>query len=509
MDSSMPSKITQVLGLSFVTLVVALTPHLSQAQVVAIDPATAIGPTVLRAGWDIKAWPSRLNTVSEARGLYQDVDANFLRVPFFANAHNEDGSVDASEYSIEIDAIQSVMAVRPDVEIYASLRLEGANTFPSWVSQPTANWPTQTGRIFGNTVLRPNPEHYSAMLAGFVRFMQDNGIRIDYLGLNNETEGAVPVNRYIATYDLLPAELAAAGVSNANSNFQFVGPDSFGLPSARDFVQGLSNFGRLDTIDVAASHYYPQYDSGNESDWLDLTQIAGKPIWHTEIHMPDNTDAINDLSQTLRDSLSVLFASIRNGVDSYIWWDSGDDLDEVRDVIKREVTTTTLGAHPVLTTPTYAGKGDNAGEPLFQAFVEDDEVTLWIANPGGIMNNLPIALLSGELGEIIDGRTYLAPDGDNNLLPSDIIPLVITPGESSFRILRIEPQSVAVVTFSLADEAVLLGDINLDGFVNFLDIAPFIARLTSGVYQIEADVDQSGTVGFLDITGFIVALTGG
>ena len=115
----------------------------------------------------------------------------------------------------------------------------------------------------------------------------------------------------------------------------------------------------------------------------------------------------------------------------------------------------------------------------------------------------------GELGEIIDGRTYLAPDGDNNLLPSDIIPLVITPGESSFRILRIEPQSVAVVTFSLADEAVLLGDINLDGFVNFLDIAPFIARLTSGVYQIEADVDQSGTVGFLDITGFIVALTGG
>ena len=75
-----------------------------------------------------KAWPARLDTVGEARGLYVDVDANFIRVPFFPNAHNPDRTVDVSQYDIELEAIRSVMTVRPDVEIYASVKLGGANT---------------------------------------------------------------------------------------------------------------------------------------------------------------------------------------------------------------------------------------------------------------------------------------------------------------------------------------------------------------------------------------------
>ena len=503
----MPFQISQALAFSIIVLAVALTPNQSLAQVVNIDPATAIGPTVARAGWDIKAWPSRLNTIGEARGLYVDVDANFLRVPFFATAHNQDGSVDTSQYSTELEAIQSVKRIRPDVQIYASVKLNGANTFPDWVSQPTASWPAQTGRIFGNTVDRPNPDHYSTMVASYVRYMQDNGVTIDFLGLNNETDEAVTADRYIATHDQLPLKLLFAGVTGANSSFQFVGPDTFGLNSAENFTEDLADAGRLDAVDFVASHYYPQHSSGNESQWLDLTQISGKPLWHTEIHMPGNTDAINDLSQTLRDSLSVLFASIRNGVDSYIWWDSGNSLDQVRDVIKREVTTTTLGAHPVLTTPTYAGKGDNDGEPLFQAFVEGDEVTLWIANPGGAMNNLPVNLLSGEVASNVDGRYYLAPDGDNNLLPSDIVPLTISLGQSGFTIDHIAAQSVAVVIFD--NGSVLLGDANLDGGVDFADIPAFIDILTAFSFLAEADCDQDGAVTFADIPAFIEILISG
>ena len=60
----------------------------------------------------------------------------------------------------------------------------------------------------------------------------------------------------------------------------------------------------------------------------------------------------------------------------------------------------------------------------------------------------------------------------------------------------------------LAGAPVLKGDINLDGFVNFADIAPLIALLSSGNYQAEADCDQSGEVDFLDIAPFINALTG-
>ena len=53
----------------------------------------------------------------------------------------------------------------------------------------------------------------------------------------------------------------------------------------------------------------------------------------------------------------------------------------------------------------------------------------------------------------------------------------------------------------------LIADVNLDGIVNFLDIAPFIAILTNNTYQIEADVNQDGVVSFLDISFFITELT--
>ena len=53
---------------------------------------------------------------------------------------------------------------------------------------------------------------------------------------------------------------------------------------------------------------------------------------------------------------------------------------------------------------------------------------------------------------------------------------------------------------------VLLGDVNLDQAINFLDISPFISVLSTGEYLAEADVNQSGEVNFLDISGFIAIL---
>jgi hypothetical protein len=55
---------------------------------------------------------------------------------------------------------------------------------------------------------------------------------------------------------------------------------------------------------------------------------------------------------------------------------------------------------------------------------------------------------------------------------------------------------------------ILRGDVNLDGAVNFLDISPFIAVLSSGGLQAEADCNESGAVDFLDISPFIATLSG-
>lgn len=57
------------------------------------------------------------------------------------------------------------------------------------------------------------------------------------------------------------------------------------------------------------------------------------------------------------------------------------------------------------------------------------------------------------------------------------------------------------------EDEFLIADVNLDGVVNFLDIAPFIDLLSSAQYQREADVNEDGIVDFLDISFFIDELT--
>ncbi|MDB2685892.1 hypothetical protein N9Y42_01665, partial [Mariniblastus sp.] len=54
--------------------------------------------------------------------------------------------------------------------------------------------------------------------------------------------------------------------------------------------------------------------------------------------------------------------------------------------------------------------------------------------------------------------------------------------------------------------AVLLGDVDLNGTVDFSDISPFITILSTGNFQAEADCDESGEVDFSDIAPFIVIL---
>jgi len=68
-----------------------------------------------------------------------------------------------------------------------------------------------------------------------------------------------------------------------------------------------------------------------------------------------------------------------------------------------------------------------------------------------------------------------------------------------------------VVVTTSADTEVLLGDVDLNGEVNFFDINPFILILSAQGFQAEADCDESGEVNFFDISPFIdiLAAAGG
>ena len=60
---------------------------------------------------------------------------------------------------------------------------------------------------------------------------------------------------------------------------------------------------------------------------------------------------------------------------------------------------------------------------------------------------------------------------------------------------------------AVPDLEFLLGDCNLDGVVNFLDISPFILVLSNGDFLNQADTNEDGVVNFLDISSFIALLS--
>ena len=64
----------------------------------------------------------------------------------------------------------------------------------------------------------------------------------------------------------------------------------------------------------------------------------------------------------------------------------------------------------------------------------------------------------------------------------------------------------AVINLELAIADAILGDINNDGTIDFLDIGPFVNLLLRGSYSANADFDRNGIVDFQDIAPFVNTL---
>jgi hypothetical protein len=61
----------------------------------------------------------------------------------------------------------------------------------------------------------------------------------------------------------------------------------------------------------------------------------------------------------------------------------------------------------------------------------------------------------------------------------------------------------------LGGSPVVLGDVNLDGEVNGLDVDPFVDVLLNGPYQVEADMNEDKVVNGLDVDPFVAKVVGG
>jgi hypothetical protein len=145
--------------------------------------------------------------------------------------------------------------------------------------------------------------------------------------------------------------------------------------------------------------------------------------------------------------------------------------------------------------------------PLFTSSVDEDgEATYVMAN--GTQIPLPDPLLiNGE--QLLTEK--IAPSG----LPTRTAAIA---GSGSQLTLYFEAEADGgsesyefdnILILGESGGAVQLGDVNLDGVVNGLDVDPFVDVLLNGPYQIQADMNEDGVVNGLDVDPFVAAVVGG
>ena len=139
----------------------------------------------------------------------------------------------------------------------------------------------------------------------------------------------------------------------------------------------------------------------------------------------------------------------------------------------------------------------------------DDEVVITSIDFFGIGGDeIVTATISGigpgtfDFPSVPGGDVYADPFGAGVMIPAgtDIVFTLAGDGDNDrygFSVIEVDTASAPPC---------LLGDVNMSGNVDFADIAPFIAILSSNGFECEADVNVSGTVDFADIAPFIAIL---
>ena len=158
----------------------------------------------------------------------------------------------------------------------------------------------------------------------------------------------------------------------------------------------------------------------------------------------------------------------------------------------------------------FESSADSRWQVEIGGYVSGDEFDVLLVSNGGTN-------LDGTLSvKLIDaGNGLFAPQvNDEFTILSSVNPIVGQFNNEPFSIsdgngyqweVLYNPNDVTLRLTGI-DKGFILGDVNQDGAVNLLDVAPFIDALTSGMYEIRADINCDGSVDLLDVSLFVELL---
>ena len=227
---------------------------------------------------------------------------------------------------------------------------------------------------------------------------------------------------------------------------------------------------------------------------MDWTAISPDPpaMW------TENTDSTGMVNSDLNQHAGM------NSSDGYIYQDLGVPF-RPNTTYRAEVATAHRSGHVHGILQFGLFSSSNIGTDLGTAGFSDMQ-SVWVGsgNPDAD-NSLGLfrdteeldAIGTGSLAEPYSYTTNGTPPKGNVVVFLRITNTAANPNR------RVHFDNVRVTVDS---DEILLGDINCDGFVNLLDVSPFIDLLASGGFQQQADINGDGSVDLLDVAPFIELL---
>ena len=162
----------------------------------------------------------------------------------------------------------------------------------------------------------------------------------------------------------------------------------------------------------------------------------------------------------------------------------------------------------VLTSPVMdatSGANEEAVLSYFRWFDSDTSGDLFLVeisnDNGATWQNLEV--INNQVGDT-NGGWILALFGVVDVIePTNEMRLRFTVSDTNDAdIVEAGIDGVSINIVECSDE-ILLGDLNGDGVVNLLDVAPFVQLLVNETFQAEADINMDGEVNLLDVNLFI------
>lgn len=284
---------------------------------------------------DLKGWQNLASTPEKAHVYFVDQDMNGVRVNIHGEpnkpAHPASGVVDGSYYEVMITSIKNAQEARGDkpFEIFASKKLQGKESFPDWVKD-------------SNGVI---PEKYVELLVDYFKYMNAQGLEIDYLGIDNEinfNEGNITPVKFNQIVNLF----RQACIDNDIKMPKIIGPDRYEPMGDVDncWIEEFMTAGYGDNLDIYGTHYYPNHRYLDKLTY-ELGLIEDKPFWATEPHW-DKAEKRGGLMIAAEEAICALWDQTDNGMEGFMWWAYGTSPVE-RQYMCEEVSVPIYKAQPI------------------------------------------------------------------------------------------------------------------------------------------------------------------